>query len=96
MQISNRQLFLNHVAQVSPKPMDLEIVKAAGVHLYDAQGKSYIDFISGKEIELNSLVKEIVNREEKVIIWTNYIYNVDYFCKKFGVENNFVVVLSRY
>lgn len=27
--------------------MDLEIVKAAGVHLYDAQGKSYIDFISG-------------------------------------------------
>ncbi len=30
-----------------------------------------IDFISGKEIELNSLVKEIINREEKVIIWTN-------------------------
>ncbi len=47
MQISNRQLFLNHVAQVSPKPMDLEIVKANGVYLYDAEGKSYIDFISG-------------------------------------------------
>ncbi len=47
MQISNRQLFLNHVAQVSPKPMDLEIVKAKGVNLFDAQGKSYIDFISG-------------------------------------------------
>lgn len=47
MQISNRQLFLNHVAQVSPKPMDLEIVKAKGVHLFDASGKSYIDFISG-------------------------------------------------
>jgi acetylornithine/N-succinyldiaminopimelate aminotransferase len=47
MQISNRQLFLNHVAQVSPKPMDLEIVKAQGVYLYDAAGKSYIDFISG-------------------------------------------------
>ncbi len=47
MQISNRQLFLNHVAQVSPKPMDLEIVKAKGVYLYDADGKSYIDFISG-------------------------------------------------
>lgn len=47
MQISNRQLFLNHVAQVSPKPMDLEIVKAKGVHLYDAHNKSYIDFISG-------------------------------------------------
>jgi acetylornithine/N-succinyldiaminopimelate aminotransferase len=47
MQISNRQLFLNHVAQVSPKPMDLEIIKAKGVHLYDAQGRTYIDFISG-------------------------------------------------
>lgn len=47
MQISNRQLFLNHIAQVSPNPMDLEIVKAKGVHLFDAKGKSYIDFISG-------------------------------------------------
>ena len=47
MQISNRQLFLNHVAQVSPKPLDLEIVKAKGVHLFDVNGKSYIDFISG-------------------------------------------------
>jgi acetylornithine/N-succinyldiaminopimelate aminotransferase len=47
MQISNRQLFLNHVAQVSPKPMDLEIVKAQGVHLFDAQGNTYLDFISG-------------------------------------------------
>ena len=47
MQISNRQLFLNHVAQVSPKPMDLEIVKAQGVYLYDTHNNSYIDFISG-------------------------------------------------
>lgn len=47
MHFSNRQLFLNHVAQVSPKPMDLEIVKAEGVYLQDSQGKSYIDFISG-------------------------------------------------
>lgn len=47
MHFSNRQLFLNHVAQVSPKPMDLEIVKAQGVYLHDSQGKSYIDFISG-------------------------------------------------
>lgn len=47
MHFSNRQLFLNHVAQVSPKPMDLEIVRAEGVYLHDIQGKSYIDFISG-------------------------------------------------
>lgn len=47
MHISNRQLFLNHVAQTSPKPMDLEIVKAKGVYLYDSHDRSYIDFISG-------------------------------------------------
>jgi acetylornithine/N-succinyldiaminopimelate aminotransferase len=47
MQISNRQLFLNHVAKTSPKPMDLEIVKAQGVYLYDTHNKSYLDFISG-------------------------------------------------
>ncbi|MBA4240094.1 MAG: aspartate aminotransferase family protein [Sphingobacteriaceae bacterium] len=45
--MSNRQLFLNHVAQVSPKPMDLEIVKAQGVYLYDTHNNSYLDFISG-------------------------------------------------
>lgn len=42
-----------------------------------------VDFNSGKEMELNSLVKKIIARNEKVIIWTNYIYNVDYFLKKF-------------
>lgn len=46
-----------------------------------------VDFVSGKEKELNSLVKEIINRGEKMIIWTNYIYNVDYFCKKFQKYN---------
>lgn len=47
MHFSNRELFLNHVAQVSPNPMSLEIVKANGVYLYDCDNKTYIDFISG-------------------------------------------------
>ena len=47
MQISNRQLFLNHIAQVAPKTMALEITKASGIYLSDTAGKSYIDFISG-------------------------------------------------
>lgn len=42
-----------------------------------------VNIASGKEKELISLVKEITSRGEKVIIWTNYIYNVNYFCKKF-------------
>lgn len=45
--ISNRQLFLNHVAQTSPAPLMLEIERANGVYLYDVNGKSYIDLIAG-------------------------------------------------
>ncbi len=35
------------MAQVSPAPAGLEIVKAEGVHLIDVNGKKYIDLISG-------------------------------------------------
>lgn len=42
-----RALFLQHVAQTSPSPLALEIVKAEGSKLYDADGKIYIDLIAG-------------------------------------------------
>lgn len=45
--MNNRQLFLQHLAQTSPSPIGIEMVKADGIHLWDAQGKSYVDLISG-------------------------------------------------
>ncbi|HEY0067061.1 MAG TPA: aspartate aminotransferase family protein [Flavisolibacter sp.] len=42
-----RQLFLQHVAQTSPAPLALEIVRAEGCTLTDASGKEYIDLIGG-------------------------------------------------
>jgi acetylornithine/succinyldiaminopimelate/putrescine aminotransferase len=42
-----RTLFLQHVAQTSPAPLALEIVKADGCTLWDAEGKKYIDGIGG-------------------------------------------------
>ena len=45
--LSNRQLFLNHVAQTSTNPLMLEIERAKGVYLYGAEGKKYIDLIAG-------------------------------------------------
>jgi acetylornithine/N-succinyldiaminopimelate aminotransferase len=42
-----RELFFKHVAQTSTTALGLEIVKAKGVHLYDAHGKEYVDLISG-------------------------------------------------
>lgn len=48
--MNQRELFLRHVAQTSDEPMlgfDINICKAEGSILYDASGKTYIDFISG-------------------------------------------------
>ncbi|MEI9811021.1 MAG: aspartate aminotransferase family protein [Bacteroidota bacterium] len=45
--MNQRELFLKHVAQTSPSPLALEIVKAEGVILYDTAGKEYIDLIGG-------------------------------------------------
>lgn len=42
-----RQIFLQHVAQTSPAPIGLEIIKAEGCSLWDADGKEYIDLIGG-------------------------------------------------
>jgi acetylornithine/succinyldiaminopimelate/putrescine aminotransferase len=45
--MTNRQLFLNHVGQTSEAPLALEIVRAEGCKLFDADGKEYIDLIGG-------------------------------------------------
>jgi len=45
--LTQRQLFLQHVAQTSEAPMMLEIVKAEGVTLTDVNGRKYIDMIAG-------------------------------------------------
>jgi acetylornithine/succinyldiaminopimelate/putrescine aminotransferase len=42
-----RQLFLQHLAQTSPAPLALEIERAEGMYLYDAEGKAYLDLIAG-------------------------------------------------
>ncbi|GAC1438054.1 MAG: aspartate aminotransferase family protein [Sediminibacterium sp.] len=45
--MTNRQLFLNHVAQTSATPIGIEMVKASGIHLWDVDGKKYVDLIAG-------------------------------------------------
>lgn len=45
--MTHRQLFLQHNAQTSTAPLAIEIVRAEGCHLWDANGKQYIDLIGG-------------------------------------------------
>ncbi|MEI6048898.1 MAG: aspartate aminotransferase family protein [Bacteroidota bacterium] len=48
--LTNRQLFLQHLAQTSSAPIMLEIVKAEGLYMYGADGKKYLDLISGVSV----------------------------------------------
>lgn len=45
--MNTRQLFLSHVGQTSEAPLCLNIIKADGSKLWDADGKEYIDLIAG-------------------------------------------------
>lgn len=44
---TNRQLFLNHVAQTSTAPLMLEIERAEGLYLFGTDDKKYMDLIAG-------------------------------------------------
>ena len=42
-----KSLFLSNVAQVVDSPSALVVDRAEGNHMYDPEGKAYLDFISG-------------------------------------------------
>lgn len=48
--ISNRQLFLRHLAQTSATSLQFEIEKAEGIYFYDHSGKAFIDLVSGVSV----------------------------------------------
>jgi acetylornithine/succinyldiaminopimelate/putrescine aminotransferase len=59
--MTERELFLKHIAQTSPSPLAFEIAKAEGCLLFDVNGKEYIDLIGGIS------VANIGHRHPKVI-----------------------------
>jgi acetylornithine/N-succinyldiaminopimelate aminotransferase len=79
--ITQRQLFLQHLAQTSSEPMMLEIVKAEGVFLTDINGKKYLDFISGISVsnvghrhpEVVAAVKQQLDQYMHLMVYGEYI-----------------------
>jgi len=79
--LSNRQLFLNNLAQTSDSPLALEIEKADGVYLYDSSGKKYMDLISGISVSNTghrhqAIVKAIKDQADKylhLMVYGEYI-----------------------
>ena len=79
--MTNRELFLSHVAQTSPSPIGLEIVKAEGIKMWDVNGKEYIDLISGFSVcnighsnpEVIKAVKDQVDKYMHLIVYGEFI-----------------------
>ncbi|MCF6170640.1 MAG: aspartate aminotransferase family protein [Bacteroidales bacterium] len=50
MQLTNRQLFYQHLALPANIAEAIEIVKAEGIYLYDINGRPYTDLVSGVSV----------------------------------------------
>jgi acetylornithine/succinyldiaminopimelate/putrescine aminotransferase len=74
MSLTQRQLFLNHLAQTSDFPLSLEIEHAEGIYLTDTSGKKYIDLISGISVSnLGHRHPQIINAVKKQLEHYTYL-----------------------
>lgn len=72
-----RGSFLDHLAQTSPFPIALEIVRAEGCHLHTRDGKRYLDLVAGLA------VNNVGHRHPKVVAAIkeqadNYLHVIPY------------------
>lgn len=79
--LTNRQLFLSHLAQTSETPLMIEIEKAEGIYLYGPEGKKYIDLISGISVSnlghrhpnVVNAIKEQVDKYMHLMVYGEYV-----------------------
>lgn len=79
--MTNRQLFLQHLAQTSDFPLMLEIERAEGVYLYDKEDKPYIDLIAGIGVSnvghrhplVVAAIKEQVDKYLHTMVYGEYV-----------------------
>lgn len=79
--ISQRQLFLQHVGQTTDFPLQLEIERAEGIYMFDKNGKSYIDLISGVSVsnighvhpKVVKAIKDQVEKYMHLMVYGEYI-----------------------
>ena len=79
--LSQKQLFLQHLAQTSPTPPSLEIERAEGVFLYDKTGKKFLDLISGIAVsslghghpEIKQAAKDQIDRHMHLMVFGEFV-----------------------
>jgi acetylornithine/N-succinyldiaminopimelate aminotransferase len=92
---TTRQLFLSHLAQTSPIPLGLEIVKAEGCYMYDASGKKYLDLISGigvsslghRHPKVVAAIKDQVGKYLHLMVYGEYIQSPQVAFAKLLTDN---------
>ncbi|WP_420319301.1 aspartate aminotransferase family protein [Ekhidna sp.] len=79
--MTNRQIFLSHLAQTSDAPLMLEMVSADGIYMSDVNGKKYIDLISGigvsnvghRHPRVISAIKKQVDKHLHVMVYGEFV-----------------------
>ena len=79
--MNNRQLFFQHLAQTSDKPIGIEVASAEGIYIKDVNGKKFVDMIAGFSVcnighSHPDVIKAIQQQVEKymhVIVYGEFI-----------------------
>jgi acetylornithine/succinyldiaminopimelate/putrescine aminotransferase len=93
--MNTRQLFFAHIAQTSPTPIGIEMVKAEDIYLYGVDGKQYIDGISGFSVanigHSNAKVIDAVKKQAEqymhLIVYGEFIQQPQVSYAKLLVDN---------
>jgi len=76
-----RQLFLANNAQTTDFPLLLEFERAHGVHMYDAEGRAYLDLISGIGVsnighshpDVINVIKQQLDKYMHLMVYGEYV-----------------------
>jgi acetylornithine/succinyldiaminopimelate/putrescine aminotransferase len=79
--MNNRQLFFQHLAQTSDKPIGIEVASAEGIYIKDVNGKKWVDMIAGFSVcnighshpEVIKAIQEQVEKYMHVIVYGEFI-----------------------
>ncbi len=79
--MNNRQLFFQHLAQTSDKPIGIEVASAQGIYIKDVHGKSFVDMIAGFSVcnighshpDVIKAIQEQVEKYMHVIVYGEFI-----------------------
>ncbi|PKQ63234.1 aspartate aminotransferase family protein [Labilibaculum filiforme] len=79
--MTNRQLFLQHIATTSDFPIALEIERAEGIYMYSPDGKPYLDLVSGVSVsnlghghpKVKQAIKDQVDKYMHLMVYGEFI-----------------------